>query len=459
MSSEKPIVLLGAGLAGSMMAAYLAKRGYRVDVYERRPDMRKVEISAGKSINLALSVRGLHALEGIGLTDEIMDMVIPMRGRVMHSIDGELTFQPYSKDETTAINSISRGGLNVKMMELADSYDNVNFYFNWRCMGVSFEDVNVRLQNMETNEMKTVEAQTIIGADGAFSGVRNSLERSPRFSYSQEFHPAAYKELTIPPTEDGGWRMEKNALHIWPRGSYMLIALPNLDGSYTVTLFYPAVGAASFESLQTAEAVTEFFQKNFPDALELMPTLTTDFFENPTGDLVTVRCDPWHYKGGVALVGDAAHAVVPFFGQGMNAAFEDCAVLDECIGEFAPDWEKIYSEYNARRVDNGQAIATMAIENYIEMRDDVGNEDWLFRKKVEHKLEQEFPGEYISRYEMVSFTRIPYAEAYRIGEINNEILDGLTQGLKSVDDLNLDTARTWINNRLGKFKTILSTAR
>jgi len=450
MKTDHPIVLLGAGLAGSLMAAYLARRGFRVDVYERRPDMRQVEISAGKSINLALSVRGLHALAGVGLRKEILDMVIPMRGRMMHSLTGELTYQPYSKDAKTAINSISRSGLNITMMNLADSSGRANFIFGERCLGIDFEKKIVILQNENSGQIRQLEAATIMGTDGAFSGVRGSLEKSPRFDFSQEYHSAAYKELAIPPGRDGNWQMEKHALHIWPRGSFMLIALPNLDGSYTVTLFYPAEGKESFRTLDSGEKADDFFRKNFPDALQLIPDLSRQFFANPTGDLLTVKCNPWHYKGNAVILGDAAHAVVPFYGQGMNAAFEDCFELDACIAKHGDDWETVYSEFNKNRVANGHAIADMAIENYFEMRDHVGNSAWLLRKQVEHLLEQKFPGHYISRYEMISFTRIPYADAQRIGKINERILDKLTDGLASANLLNLDLAADLIKKELGR---------
>ena len=450
MSQEDPIILLGAGLAGSLMAAYLAQKGFNVDVYERRPDPRGTDLYAGKSINLALSVRGIHALREVGILDEIMDIAIPMRGRMMHDIEGNLTYQSYSKDGKTAINSVSRGELNIKLMDLADRHDNIDLYFNWRCKGMNFRTGEVIMKNEVTGETKRIKGQSVIGADGAFSGLRGSMVKTPRFNYSQDYLTHSYKELEIPPGPNGTHLIEKNALHIWPRGTYMLIALPNLDGSFTVTLFLAHEGENnSFESLDTKEKVQTFFEEQFPDALKLMPNLLEDYFENPTGNLVTVRCRPWSVGGQATLIGDSAHAVVPFFGQGMNAAFEDCTALAAAIEQHGTDWEKVFDTYQTQQVDNGHAIATMAIENYYEMRDYVGDERWLFRKSVEHWLEKTYPDKYVSRYEMVSFTRTPYAEAYRLGAQNDKILDSLIEGVHSLENIDPAKAERLIKEHLG----------
>jgi kynurenine 3-monooxygenase len=446
--SQEPVIVLGNGLSGSLMAVYLAKRGFNVHVYERRPDMRRTDISAGKSINLAISVRGLHALREVGIEDRILEVCIPMRGRMMHDRQGNLTYQSYSKDGVTAINSVSRGDLNKELMTLAESHPNVKFHFNQRCTGMNLETGEVTLRDEDTGREYTAKGQTIIAADGAFSGARPALYRTSRFDYSQVFLPHGYKELEIPPAPGGGWRMEKNALHIWPRGEFMLIALPNMDGSYTVTLFFPFEGERSFSSLNSPEKVEAFFREMYPDALELMPNLREDFFSNPTGELVTVKCRPWSYKGTLALVGDAAHAVVPFYGQGMNAAFEDCTVMNECLEGFDGNWEKVFQRYQNARIANGHAIADMANENYYEMRDKVGDPVWLFRKKVEHLLEARFPGKYVSRYEMISFTRTPYAEAMRRGAINESILDSLCVGLENPEAVDMVLAEKLIEELL-----------
>lgn len=435
-----PIIVLGAGLSGSLMALYLARRGFKVEVYERRVDMRLQKISAGKSINLAISVRGLHAMQEVGLRDAVQALCIPMPGRMIHALDGSATLFPYSQDGKKAINSISRLELNKLLMDAAEALPGVRIHFQQRCLGMDIDTGRVQLQDESDGRLYTVQGQTVICCDGAFSGGRSSMFRSPRFNYSQEFHSAGYKELTFPPAADGSWPVEKNALHVWPRGRFMLIALPNLDGSFTVTLFYPAQGPESFEQLDSAAAVEAFFQAQFPDALALMPQLGTEFFENPTGDLVTVKCHPWVYRDQLALVGDAAHAVVPFYGQGMNAAFEDCTELNACL-EGATDWADVFARYSANRVANGHAIADLAIDNYIEMRDLSGDPAWQFRKKIEHVLEREFPERYVSRYELISFTRTPYAEALRRGAVNERILRRLAEGLHDIADLDLALAR------------------
>lgn len=448
IDQSEPIILLGAGLAGSLMALYLARRGFTVEVYERRPDMRKRELYAGKSINLAISVRGLHAMEEVGLLDRVKAMCIPMRGRVLHDTAGNTQFQPYSKDGKTAINSISRGELNMLLMNAADEYDNLTLHFNYRCLGMDMRGGAVRLRNEHTGEKISVQGQTVIATDGAFSGIRNSLQKTPRFNFSQHYHSHAYKELSFPAGPNNSWLVEKNALHIWPRGGYMLIALPNLNGSFTLTLFYPRLGPGSFEELNTPEAAEAFFRKKFPDALALIPDFHEDFFNNPTADLVTIKCDPWSYQDKCVLVGDSAHAIVPFYGQGMNAAFEDCTVLNQCLDQF-PDgeWDDVFAEYGRRRIANGHAIADLAVEHYIEMRDSTGDPEWRFRKEIEFRLEREFP-KYISQYEMVSFTRTPYAEAKRRGEINEGILHALAEGIDDVSQVDMEYAQKLIESRL-----------
>ena len=348
MLETKKITIIGAGLAGSLLSIYLANRGYIVDVYERRADMRKHDIGGGKSINLALSVRGIHALKEVGLFEEIKKIAIPMYGRMVHPLDGEINLQPYGKDESEYINSISRAELNKLMMNMTEPDPNVTYYFNERCTGMNLESGEVHFVNDETHKEWTLRSDLVIATDGATSPIRMEMLKVPRFDFSQEYENYGYKELNIPPAEGGGFRMFKNALHIWPRGSYMLIALPNIDGSYTVTLFLAydeALGGEnSFEYLNSDERVVAFFQKNFLDAIELMPDLVEDFNSNPTGTLMTVKCFPWGYKDHVTMLGDSCHAIVPFFGQGMNAAFEDCVYLNEIIGKHEGNWRKIFSE-------------------------------------------------------------------------------------------------------------------
>ncbi|MEM6264955.1 MAG: NAD(P)/FAD-dependent oxidoreductase [Bacteroidota bacterium] len=447
-NATPPIHLAGAGLAGSLLALLLAQQGHEVEVYERRPDMRKAEISAGRSINLALSVRGMYALEMAGLKEEVMKLAIPMPGRMMHAVDGDLTFQPYSNDPENAIYSVSRGLLNQLLMDHAEASARVRIHFQHRIEEVDFNTGDLKVKNLQTGGIEDKNG-IILACDGAFSAVRYAMQKTPRFDFSQSYLNHGYKELSIPPAADGSHRMDPNALHIWPRGGYMLIALPNLDGSFTCTLFFPYEGEESFDSLQTPEQVQAFFERVFPDTLPLMPELLQDYQENPTASLVTIRCYPWVWEDKVALLGDASHAIVPFFGQGMNAAFEDCAVFMECLRDHGPGWGEVFQAYQEARKPNADAIADMALENYIEMRDKVADERFLFRKQVEHHLESHHEA-YKSRYELVSFSRVPYAEAYHRGIINQQILDRLTEGKSKVSEIDLEQAGTLIQEFAGK---------
>ncbi|MCB9260962.1 MAG: FAD-dependent monooxygenase [Flavobacteriales bacterium] len=413
------ITVVGGGLAGSLMAVYFAKRGYEVKVFERRPDMRNTDISAGKSINLALSTRGLRALEKVGLKEDILKDAIPMNGRTMHSETGELSYQPYGT-EGQYINSVSRGGLNIQLLELADENEHVQLFFNHKCLDIDFENSIAIFEN-ENGERVTEKSDFIIGGDGAFSAVRMAMQTSSRMDFSQDFLDHGYKELTIPPTKDGQFAMEPNSLHIWPRGEYMMIALPNPDKTFTCTLFYPFEGKNSFDTIKTEQDLMNFFNEHFHDAVPMMPTLTEDFFSNPTGSLVTVRCYPW-VKEKAALIGDACHAVVPFFGQGMNCAFEDCVVLDECLTKHNDNVEAAFAEYQKLRKINADSIADLALQNFVEMRDLVGDEEFLHYKNIEHDLCELHPDLFQSQYEMVTFTNIPYYEAKVKGEANTKLV-------------------------------------
>jgi len=405
-------VLIGSGLAGGLLAAYFGRRGYEVDLYERRADPREGNTVGGRSINLALSTRGIHALEQLGIADEVLQHAIPMRGRMIHDKSGELHFSPYDRDPNKHINSIGRAALNTTVIEAAQRYPNVRVHFNHRCTEVELDEAGARLET--ENGQLTARGDAVIGVDGAFSAVRQSMpKRLPGFQYDESYLPHGYKELTIPPAPDGGWRMEKEALHIWPRKSFMMIALPNPDGSFTCTVFWEFAGPRSFESTKTDEEVRRFFEEEFPDAVPLMPALLEDYRENPTGSLVTIRCAPWFYRDKIALVGDAAHAVVPFYGQGMNAAFEDCVVLDECLAEFPRDRQRAFAEYFSRRKENADALAALAVHNFIEMRDKTASKAFRAKKKLDHLLEGLLPGIYLPLYTMVTFTRIPYAVAAR----------------------------------------------
>ena len=407
-------VLIGSGLAGGLLAAYLGRRGYDVDLYERRADPREGNLVGGRSINLALSTRGIHALEQLGIADEVLKHAIPMRGRMIHPAEtGQAPiFIPYDRDPNKYINSIGRAALNTTVIEAAQRYPNVRVHFNHRCTDV---DLTEAVCYLETEHGQvTARGDAIIGVDGAFSAVRQAMQKKlAKFEYDESYLPHGYKELTIPPAPDGGWQMEKEALHIWPRKSFMMIALPNPDGSFTCTLFWEFEGPRSFATTKTDQEVQRFFVEEFPDAVPLMPKLLEEFRNNPTGSLVTIRCAPWHYKDKVALVGDAAHAVVPFYGQGMNAAFEDCVVLDECLAEFPQDRQRAFAEYFSRRKENADALADLAVENFIEMRDKTASKVSRAKKKLDHLLEGLVPGIYLPLYAMVTFSRIPYAEAAR----------------------------------------------
>ena len=427
------VIIVGAGLGGALMACFLGRAGYQVTVYERRSDPRIRGFVGGRSINLALSARGIEALRRIGLDQTVLANAVRMPGRMMHDIAGRLTSQPYSADPAHAINSISRGGLNITLLEAAAEHPNVSLAFEHGCIDVDLKRPAATLLNDRTNEEVIVEADLILGADGAYSAVRSVMQKNENFNYSQDYLSHGYKELTIPPAvecgvdpaQHGGFAMEPHALHIWPRGQSMMIALPNQDRTFTCTLFWPYEGAISFDAIRGRDDVKPFFEKHFPDAVPLMPTLVEDYLTNPVGPLVTIRCNPWQWSGKVALLGDAAHAVVPFYGQGMNAAFEDCVVLDECLRKYAPDLAAALSAYQARRIDNANAIADMALANFIEMRDKVASRVFLARKKLEHALHRLAPGTFMPRYDMVSFTTIPYAEAQRRGRRNARIVTGI----------------------------------
>ncbi len=416
-------VLIGSGLAGGLLAAYLGRRGYEVDLYERRADPREGNMVGGRSINLALSTRGIHALEQIGIADEVLKHAIPMRGRMIHEKSGGLHFAPYDVDPNNHINSIGRAALNTTVIEAAQRYPNVRVHFNHKCTDVDLDSATAQLLNTSTSQPLSATADSVIGVDGAFSAVRNSMQlQIDNFQYDESYLAHGYKELTIPPGPNGSWQMEKNALHIWPRKSFMMIALPNPDGSFTCTLFWEFEGPRSFATTKTDDDVRRFFDEEFPDAVPLMPNLLDDFNNNPTGSLVTIRCAPWFYKDKVAIVGDAAHAVVPFYGQGMNAAFEDCVVLDECVAQFPQNRQRAFAEYFGRRKVNADALAGLALENFIEMRDKTASRAFRAKKKLDHFLEAALPGIYLPLYTMVTFTRIPYEEAASRARLQDRIV-------------------------------------
>lgn len=421
---ERRFTIFGAGLAGALMAIHLSKQGERVELYERRPDPRVGDVDAGRSINLALSRRGLTALRAVGLDDAVLASAIPMRGRMLHDTAGDLTFQPYGHRKEQAINSVSRSGLNQLLIEAADASPNVTIRFGARCRKVDFDRHCAEIEWLDGARREEITPGIIIGADGAFSAVRLSMQLRDRFNFSQSYLPHGYKELTIPPTADGDFALDPNALHIWPRGGFMMIALPNADRSFTCTLFWPHEGPNSAAEVDSVAAARSFFERQFPDALKLMPTFDEDFANNPHSSLATMRCEPWNVGGQAVLIGDASHAIVPFFGQGMNAAFEDCRILSEMIQESGgSDIADVFASFSARRKPNAEAIADLALANYIEMRDTVSSPLFRLKKAIERVLARFVPG-YTPLYEMISFTNIPYAQALAIAQRRRRTVQG-----------------------------------
>jgi kynurenine 3-monooxygenase len=508
--SEKPVIVVGAGLAGALLAAHMGRRGIPCVVYELREDLRRnPELSAGKSINLALSTRGKKALSAIGLEDEvcianiaqllfgrlfvlvcsprlthqrrhavvfflptlvfsfftreqIQSMCIPMYGRMLHDRESNTKVQYYSADKKHSIDSISRGGINCLLMDEAEKFPCVKFYFEHKCLGIDLDKVEATFRRPD-GETITVAGQVIFGTDGLHSAVRAAMQRTPRFDFSIKHLQVGYKELEFTAAakpeeaaEDGKFRVAKNYLHIWPRGPFMMIALPNMDGSFTVTCFFPHDGENGFEELDSAsdDAIRDFFAREFPDGLPHLTNLLKDFRANKTSPLGTVKCEPWAVRGAAAVFGDAAHAVVPFFGQGMNASFEDVDVMMSILSEkrssgdsqgAVVDWEPILREYATVRKANGDAIGDMAVENFNEMASKTADQAFLAGKHVEHWLENTFPGQYCSRYELVSFSNIPYSRAYQIGTVNRLILADLLDGLDTDAITSEDEAAKYID--------------
>ena len=446
-NQSETITLIGSGLAGPLLAISLVRRGFHVEIYERRPDIRRVRVSAGRSINLALSTRGIYALRETGLWESMRSIIVPMRGRMMHSLEGELTFQPYGRDETEVINSISRAELNVTLMNAAET-QGVKIHFNERCTGFDWEAGAVRLRNEETGVETAVDSKTVIGADGAASAIRLEMQNLGQFRLSQEQLDYGYKELTISAGAGGKHLLEPHALHIWPRGAYMLIALPNIDGSFACILFLPFEGETSFASLDTEGKVSKFFEARFPDAVSLMPGLKENYRSNPVGSMVTVKCSPWHVGGKLLLLGDAAHAIVPFFGQGLNCAFEDCTCLLELLDRYGADWARVFREFELARKVNADAIADLALENFVEMRDRVADPRFLFRKKVELALEAKYPGIFVPKYAMVTFHRIPYSVALSRGRTQDRMLGALCDSVERIEDIDWKKAEGMIRREL-----------
>jgi kynurenine 3-monooxygenase len=419
MQTPQKIAVVGSGLVGSLLAIYLRKAGHTVHVYDRSPDIRQIEFS-GRSINLAMSNRGWKALDGVGVGDAVREIAIPMDKRAIHLVD-KLNFQAYGQ-EGEAIYSISRGLLNRKMIDLAES-TGAEFFFEQKIWDVTLADATLHIGETERGAWEEKKYDMVFGADGAFSRIRHRMQRQSMFDYSQEFLKIGYKELNIPANPDGTHKLDPNSFHIWPRGEYMLIALPNLDGSFTCTLFMPFEGENSLEQLKDISLVEAFFAKNFPDAIDVIPKLAEDFFKNPTSTLVTMKCFPWAYEDKIALIGDACHAIVPFYGQGMNAGFEDISILNEMIQRYGDDWKMVLSEYQKSRKPNADAIAELSYRNFMEMSSKTADEKFLLQKKIEKVFSDKHPDRWIPLYSRVTFSDRPYAEALAIGDAQNAIME------------------------------------
>lgn len=408
---------------GSLMATYLGKKGYKVDVFERRPDMRRADIPAGRSINLAMSDRGWRALAQVGAEETIRELAIPMHGRLMHSEQGETNFMPYGK-EGQYINSVSRGELNMRLLTMAEETGNINVQFNMRCTDVKLKEGTLSFKNEETGDSVTKTYDKIFGTDGAFSAIRNAMMRTDRFNYSQFYISSGYKELTMPPVPGKKWAIDNGALHIWPRKNFMLIALPNLDGSFTCTLFNPYEGETGFDSIKSHDDVTKFFETYFKDALPHMPTLLEDWDNNATSSLVTVRCEPWNYGDNFLILGDASHAIVPFYGQGMISGFEDVRLFNEML-EQEGTWDGLFAKYSKMRKPDADGISQLALDNYVEMRDLVADPHFIKKRKISSRIHDLYPEKWMPLYSMVTFSHIPYGQAYQKGQEQNDILEKL----------------------------------
>jgi kynurenine 3-monooxygenase len=452
--ARNTITVIGAGLSGPLLAIGLVRRGFNVQIYERRPDMRRVPAGAGRSINLALSTRGIHALSEVGLWSAMRKIVIPMKGRMMHAANSELTFQPYGGNETEVIHSISRADLNIALLNAAEA-EGVRIFFRQRCVGINLKTGAIQVRDEQSGETRMLDPDVVIGCDGSASVFHVAMLKHPRFNYSQQYLDYGYKELTIPSAAGGKHALETHALHIWPRGNFMLIALPNIDGTFACILFLPFEGEDSFAQLTSPVSLLEFCRSSFPDAVSLMPNLAENFFTNPTGSMVTIKCSPWHVECRCLLLGDAAHAIVPFFGQGINCGFEDCTVFFDLLDRYGADWKRVFTEFEAARKINTDAIADLAVENFVEMRDRVADPRFLFRKKVELALEAKYPQRFVPKYAMVTFHRIPYSVAMRRGIVQDRVLGELCAGIERFEDLDWTKADRMIQSELAPLELVL----
>lgn len=449
MKNKKNILIIGAGLCGSFLALRLAQRGFSVEVMEKRADLRKTKIHSGRSINLAFSDRGEKAMKMAGIQEKVDQLLIPMYGRMIHEKNGTSKLYPYSGLKDEYISAVPRTALNCLLMDEAEKMDNVKIHFEMECTQVNLEDTKATFINQQTGESFEKSGDIIIGTDGAGSILRRSMLLQPNFlfNYSQIFLNHGYKELYIPPGKNGEFQLEKNALHIWPRGENMVIALPNLDGSFTVTLFLSyKEGEDNFAKLDSPENLKDYFRKDYPNILKLMPDLEELFFENPTSSLGTIRCSPWHYKGNTLLMGDAAHAVVPFYGQGMNASFEDVFVFDQILDRNLNSWEEVFETYQKERKADADAIGDLSLDNFQEMKSDTAAPLFQEKRNLETALEKEFPHLYSGKYRLVTFNEeIGYSEALKKGRAQDEAMLRLLAEKKIPQHLSLKEKLDLVN--------------
>lgn len=444
-----PVIVVGAGLSGTLMSIFLAKRGYAVELLEKRADPRVHRDQAGRSINMAISARGIHALQKAGIEDQISDLYIPMVGRMIHDLSGDQELQPYGKPGQ-AIHSISRRDLNIRLLDATEEFPHIRRHFDVEIVSLDLDAKEVAIRSAERPRKHTLKGRWILGADGVNSIVRKHMLERTRLTFSQEYLAYGYKELVMPSAPDGSYLMDPNALHIWPRHQHMLIALPNQDGSFTVTLFLPRGGdeGESFRTLQTPEDVRSFFASHFPDALAHIPDLEEQFFANPIGSMVSIRCNPWHYKDAAVLIGDASHGVVPFYGQGMNAAFEDCALLDDHLEHVdALGLDVVLAHFSRSRYPHAEAIRQLSLDNFVEMRSDVSRPWFVAQKQLERVLARVAPERFIPLYSMISFTNIPYANAVDRAREQRRQIAGL--GVALVGSAAVG-AWTWARRRRGR---------
>jgi kynurenine 3-monooxygenase len=451
MSKPEHIHVIGAGLVGSLMSVMLGQRGYRVTVFEYRADARSNNVDSGRSINLALSSRGIAALTKAGLMAQVKKLLIPMKGRMLHLADGKTEFMPYGQRDDEVIYSISRRDLNMLLIDQAEQSSQVKVRFETKLNDIEFENQQLSTIDISTNQADREPFELIIGSDGAGSKTRRLLMPINGGISTSDFLDHDYKELEIPAAAGDGaarFQIEPNALHVWPRGKFMLIALPNQDGSFTVTLFLPKTGPESFQALEDPDNLKPFFEQYFPDAIQLIPDLAEDFNSNPTGRLGTVRCNKWHHQSQALIIGDASHAIVPFHGQGMNSGLEDCLELDRLLDQHNDDWAIVLPEFDRIRRPNANAIADMALENYVTMRSSVIDPKFQLKKELGFELERRFPDRFIPRYSMVMFHLIPYREALERGEFQQAILDELVAGKTAIDEIDFELAESLIKKQL-----------